>query len=255
MQEEKADQLRALFQETCDYFGNASILYTPIALAPNDSLKCKNYTIYPFYCLPDLLLRLFLSCPKDVKCSFYEDDYKEAHSLFFVVRPTGEIVFSPAGHIAPNIPSHSQLSEQCLASGVLVYSDDYSEIIEITNKSDHHLCNEASLLWPLAILFQMGAPFASVIKLTTIEHDKVYCENAPSCPLNVSITQLRGLLPNNLPDFTIHNQKRAVEKRVSGSSSSGGLFSRKRYDYSLRTPSNELTHPVTPIMTRPGSPS
>lgn len=255
MRENKESQLRALFQETCARFRDPSILYVSTPLAFDDALKCREYTIYPFYCLPDLVARLGRSCPTNVDSSFYADDYKECHSIRFSVRPTGEIVFSPEGYIACNTPSHSQLSEQSLASGVLVYSDDYSEIIEITNKSSHHLCSDASLLWPLAILVQLGARFASVIKLTIIEHGKNYRENAPSDSFDVPITQLCGLIPDNLPDFTIHNQKRAVEKKVCGSSSSTGLFSRKRYRLASVVPVDESTHPVTPMITPPDSPS
>jgi hypothetical protein len=211
VQPNKANELRALFQDALHRREDSSILYKATRLADNDGQKCRNYTIYPFHCLGDLLTRLRLTCPTNTAFFDYDDDYKESHSVRFVVRPTGEIVFSPEGQIGSNRPSHAQLSEYCLASGVIVFSDDYSEIIEITNKSGHHLPNESSFLWPLAILFQLGASFASDIKLTIIKHDDTYSQSALFCSFDASIDELRGLLPENLPDFTGKNQASVVE--------------------------------------------
>ena len=127
-----------------------------------------NQYIYSWEALPELIIglknkssRLF---PDDWD---YEEERLECHTIRFVIDTNGEIWFAPEGQISRSTPAHSDMvnNNPVMSAGNLVFSDDYSKIIEVNNKSGHFFPEFHSLVFVLQALLSLELDVEFPVKL------------------------------------------------------------------------------------------
>ena len=174
------EALRAAFLTA---YENKQIL--SVVLGP-DRPGAYKYSIFPLLCLENLR--------NEVQKNAYsvtddEEDLTHNFGARFIVDLDGIIKFSREGARSRNIPAHSDIEPKAYAAGNIYFSEDYSKIVKITNKSGHFKPHFSTIVHALPLILQSGFPLADEIELQfTRESDDI------SMKLNQE--QLRSLIPD-----------------------------------------------------------
>ena len=142
------DELKAIFLNAYTH----PVTYKPALVAPVAPGRRDmepNHKIYSLSEL-DVLIRELKAMPVSDW-----DDETERLSARFVVEANGAICFAREGETSASVPNHVEMRSRCVAAGTIVFSDDHSTIIKITNSSGHFKPIKDCLVWPLAILFHL----------------------------------------------------------------------------------------------------
>ena len=110
-----------------------------------------NQKIYSWMALNHLIQVLKQEIPDSFD---EEDDLLERFTIRFVVDKNMRIWFAREGTCSSAVPAHSDMiaDEDVYTAGNLVFSKDYTTIIEITNKSGHYEPSFGSLVFFLSLL-------------------------------------------------------------------------------------------------------
>jgi hypothetical protein len=143
--------------------------------APTQKNYIKQY-IYSWMALHDLIELL----KKQSKDTYDPDaDRLERFSVRFVVDRNFHCWFAREGDGTGCIPAHSDMvdNQSVFTAGNLVFSEDYTTIIEITNKSGHYEPRFGTLVFFLALLFSLESNPNFSLKIapdiTLVNYEKV----------------------------------------------------------------------------------
>lgn len=173
---------------------------SPIRIAPSVSepSSFKQY-IYSWMAL-DELIKVLKKQPRDTFDP--ENDRLERFSIRFVIDKIGNPWFALEGEVSAVTPAHSQMVDQdvVLTAGNIVLSEDYTTIIEITNKSGHYLPEFKTLVFFIKMLFAVEADprfslkIAPEMKIVRYEKQSSFIP-APISDITLSKEALYSLLP------------------------------------------------------------
>lgn len=118
--------------------------------------------IYSITAMPMLIESLKRQNNLLTKDVFFDEEQLEVHTIRYVVDETEELWFAQEGETGPRVPAHSDMVNEAdvLAAGNIVFSADYTRIIEINNKSGHYRPNFGSMIFVIKQL--LSAQFTSL---------------------------------------------------------------------------------------------
>ena len=137
-----------------------------------------NQKIYSWMALNDLIQVLKQQRPDSFDD---ENDRLEHFTIRFVVDTNMRIWFAREGICDSSIPAHSDMvaDENVYTAGNLVFSKDYTTIIEITNKSGHYLPPFGSLVIFISLLLRLennpGFPARIAEQIKLVNYQKQTC--------------------------------------------------------------------------------
>ena len=127
-------------------------------------------------------------------------DFLQNYAARFVVATDNKILFCLEGPRSKKVPAHSDIAERLvLTAGNIHFSEDYSSIVAISNKSGHFEPSFASLVFAIPLILNAGFPLASVVNLLD-EFNNRKC--------SVQSDQLMDLIPARYPLSASMNQNR-----------------------------------------------
>ncbi len=172
-----------------------------IAQSVSEPSSFKQY-IYSWMAL-DELIKVLKKQPRDTFDP--ENDRLERFSIRFVIDTSGNPWFALEGEVSVLTPAHSQMVDQdaVLTAGNIVLSEDYSTIIEITNKSGHYLPEFNTLVFFIKMLFAVEADSRFSLKIAPEMKIVRYAKQSSFIPDPIShITLSKEALYSLLPiDF------------------------------------------------------
>ncbi|MGV3740550.1 MAG: hypothetical protein ACO1N3_04590 [Gammaproteobacteria bacterium] len=185
----------------------ASLKKTPKINTISDVHKGPiNQKIYSWMALNELIQYL-----KQQKPDPFDDeaDRLELFSIRFVVDRNMRVWFSREGTCSSGVPAHSDMvgDEQVYAAGNLVFSKDYTTIVEITNKSGHYEPQFGTLVFFLSILFALeenpNFPVRIAEEIKLVKYKKQTDFNpVPVSELSVLKADLYHLIPADFKVIT-----------------------------------------------------
>ncbi len=146
-----------------------------------------NYHVYSYGALPVLIQQL-KDIPRDPDES-YEQDQLSRFSVRYIVDLDWNLWFAQEGKTGGSVPAHSDMRSKSYAAGNIFFSEDYKLITKITNKSGHFQPLPASLMWAIAALNSVEAPFAETVIMEI--------QASQDAPLTLTSDELLSLLPKD----------------------------------------------------------
>ena len=196
-----------------------------LKLAP-DAPCFYNYSFYPLHCLAELRDIVKHFATGDKIYAVENDDFLANYAVRFVVDRDDVIKFTREGPRSSTVPAHSDYATSVLSAGDLIFSEDYSKISKITNKSGHFKPSFATLVFALPLILESGFPLADEITLVNEandEQDTFYLEELRSLiPKDFDL----GLAMNrNLSRYVITDQPYSADSKDSSSVGLNSMFS------------------------------
>ena len=155
---------------------------------PPDAPCYYKHSFYPLHCLTELRDEVQRFAAGDKIYAVENDDFLANYAVRFVVDRDGVIKFTREGPRSSTVPAHSDYATSVLSAGNVIFSEDYSRIVKITNKSGHFKPSFATLVFALALILESGFPLAEEIIL---END------ANQDHGSFSLEELRTLIPTD----------------------------------------------------------
>ena len=193
----------------------------------HDILGAYSHQVFSYQSLPSLLAKL----KNEASSSWFdEDDY----TVRYLVTDTGEMWFARSGAPSKNTPSHADMTNsQCIAAGDILWSQDFTKIIRINNKSGHFKGHHSTLVWALGSLFAYGANFNSDLEL------EFHLNDASTESHIFTLEQLRSLIPTTLLDMCLQNKfvvKIFEKDTITFEVNEHNCYTQQEYDKFLATP-------------------
>lgn len=163
------ESIRAAFQNA---FEASEIIRVKL---PPDAPCYYEYKIYPLKCLAQLRDEVRHFADGDMAYSSNNSDFVANYAVRFVVDVDGVIHFTREGPRTTSVPAHSDITHRVLTAGNLYFSEDYSRIVKITNKSGHFQPAFGTLVFALPLILASDFPLADEICLvdeTNQEHEQ-----------------------------------------------------------------------------------
>ncbi|MDP3704484.1 MAG: hypothetical protein Q8R24_01065 [Legionellaceae bacterium] len=130
-----------------------------------------DYTIYKLWELDKLIAEL-----KKIPIELPDDDYFEEGNelerltVRVVVDKSYQVLFAREGALNRITPAHSQMAFSCFFAGTLRFSNDYTRILEMTNKSGHFRPEFGSIVFLIAALEGTQHPLLGVHPIDITEY-------------------------------------------------------------------------------------
>lgn len=170
---------------------------------PPDAPRKYKYRIFPLLCLDKLLNEIQQSAFPDKSYDPLDDDFNHNYGARFIVDVDKEIKFSFEGCRSSSVPAHTDMANRVLSAGNIYFSEDYSKIVGISNKSGHFLPDFSTLVFAIPLILVSDFPLSDLLQ---IKNEKT------GESMMLSKAELMDLLPLDLKaDLTQWKQKNLSE--------------------------------------------
>ena len=123
------------------------------------------YKIFFLLSLGDLAKEIQKRALPDKKYDQSNEDFSHNYGARFIVDKGKTIKFSREGARCPYIPAHSDIESQVLTAGNIHFSEDYTQIVGISNKSGHFRPDFSTLVFAIPLILSSSFPLAERIEL------------------------------------------------------------------------------------------
>lgn len=174
--------------------------------APPDRPLQYRYTFYPLQCLAELSEQVKTKASKNRAYNTLDDEFLPNYAVRFVVAIDYQILFSFEGPRSKSVPAHSDIVSPVLTAGNIYFSSDYSQIVQITNKSGHFKPSFGSLVFAIPLILRSGFPLAPLICLS----DEVTKQEE-----KFTVEQLASLIPKIVQESELLERNSSSEIMIS----------------------------------------
>lgn len=187
--------------------------------APDRPCAEYHYKIFPMKCL-HLLADEVKS--KSFQSKVYQKDHEDFiknYGARFVVECDVEIKFSLEGPRCRTTPAHTDISSAVLTAGNIIFSEDYSKIVGISNKSGHFQPNFSTLVFALPLILESGFALADQIELKNEQTQETVMlsknELLDLLPSNMRLKISEMIAHNSLKDTVFEHKSYYTEKEIN----------------------------------------
>ena len=159
-------------------------------MAPDRPLHEYRHEIYPLQSLRKLSEQVNIDARKYRPYNIEDDEFLYNYAARFVVATDGQILFSREGARSRFIPAHNEIAPTVLTAGNIIFSSDYSQIVQITNKSGHFEPSFGSLVFAIPLILNAGFPLANNFCLYNEKNHQAY---------QLTLEELWALIPQKYP--------------------------------------------------------